>query len=133
METWRGGRRKSKQPARHQSTVSAPQSSSPCADNPAAELVNLKVPTVRVSLVQSVQLLPHQSQAVEVALTGTLDTNAAEVDAEADGSTCSAYVCELRDELLRGRERCCAATSLKIDYAVTHLNIDSIMCACVEV
>ena len=81
VETWRGGHRKSKQPARHQSTVSAPQSSSPCADNPAAELVNLlptseaKVPTVHVSLVQSIQLLPHQSQAVEVALTGTLDKN----------------------------------------------------------
>ena len=96
---------------------------------------------------------------MEVALTGTLDTNAAEVNAdvggtsapkagrqlgkqphktpgihsEADSSACSAYVCELRDELLRGRERCCAATSLKIDYAVTHLNIDSIMCACVDV
>ena len=88
VETWRGDRRKSKQPARHQSTVSAPQSSSPCAENPAAELVNLpptseaKVPTVCVSLVQSV---PHQSQAVEVALTGTLDTNAAEVDADVGG------------------------------------------------
>ena len=53
---------------------------------------------------------------------------------EADGSACSAYVCELRDELLRGRERCCAVTSLKIDYAVTHLNINYVcMRICVGV
>ena len=61
VETWRGGRKKSTP-----STNKPKPSSLSAEETPGAE--EAKVPTVCVNLVQSVQLLPHQSLVVEVSL-----------------------------------------------------------------
>ena len=76
LERWRGGKRKS-------TTESAPEDGSTgegasVDSRPVSDEHNgAKVPTVRVNLLQSTQLLPYQSRIVEVAVTG---------EDEADGS-----------------------------------------------
>ena len=69
VETWRGGRKKSTPATNKPKPPSEPAtpSSLPAEETPGAE--EAKVPTVRVNLVQSVQLLPHQSLVVEVTCT----------------------------------------------------------------
>ena len=66
VETWGGGRKKSTPATNKPKPPSEPAtpSSLPAEETPGAE--EAKVPTVRVNLVQSVQLLPHQSLVVEV-------------------------------------------------------------------
>ena len=68
VETWPGSRKKSTPSTNKPKPPSEPAtpSSLPAEETPAAE--EAKVPTVRVNLVQSVQLLPHQSLVVEVSL-----------------------------------------------------------------
>ena len=73
VETWRGGRRKSSQ----QSSVPTPQNSPKepggiGTTEPAAPVMDATVPTVRVNLVQSIQLLPHQRKIGEVSCAGDL-------------------------------------------------------------
>ena len=79
VESWRGGKKKSVQratesppesPASEDRTAVATESAS---DKPG----DARVPTVRVNLLQSTRLLPHQSRIVEVAVT---------CDGEVDGS-----------------------------------------------
>ena len=74
VETWRGGRRKSSQ----QSSVPTPQNSPKepggiGTTEPAAPVMEATVPTVRVNLVQSIQLLPHQRKIGEVSCAGDLE------------------------------------------------------------
>ena len=79
VETWRGGRKKSALPAPESKPQEEPQP--PATDRtlsimaPHAAEQGAKVPTVRVNLVQSVQLLPHQSLVVEVSFTGDEERN----------------------------------------------------------
>ena len=67
VESWRGGKKKSVQRA----TESPPES--PASEDRTAVATDkpgdARVPTVRVNLLQSTRLLPHQSRIVEVAVT----------------------------------------------------------------
>ena len=89
VETWRGGRKKFRTPNSEPKThvPEEPQPSTTNQMSPAEPTQDVeqeaKVPTVRVNLVQSVHLLPHQSLVVEVRFAG---------DKEVDGS--EAYLLE---------------------------------------
>ena len=79
VERWRGGRKGQATPTYTTSPQDAPQGDTPpttmgSPQNPSQGAV---VPTVRVNLLQSTQILPHQSKVVEVALAD---------NGEADGS-----------------------------------------------
>ena len=65
VEVWHGGCRKSAE--RY-----APPTEPTATTVPPNLATDARVPTIRVRLVQSVQLLPHQSQVVEVACTSDL-------------------------------------------------------------
>ena len=74
VETWRGGRKRSTQepsgssrPGKLDSPVVASEEMMP---DPPQEA---KVPSIRVDLIRSIQLLPHQSKIVEVTFTGDED------------------------------------------------------------
>ena len=73
VECWRGGR-KATQPASHLSYKGQPKGNTLEAtqDNQEQEAV---VPMVRVNLLQSVYVLPHQSKVVEVTLCDTTDAD----------------------------------------------------------
>ena len=79
VETWRGGRKKSTPPTPESKPQEEPQPPAtdltPSATVPHAAEQGAKVPTVRVNLVQSVQLLPHQSLVVEVSFAGDEERN----------------------------------------------------------
>ena len=79
METWHGGRKKSTLPApesKPQEEQQPPVTDlTPSATAPHSAEQGAKVPTVRVNLVQSVQLLPHQNLVVKVSFTGNGESN----------------------------------------------------------
>ena len=70
VETWRGCRKKSTPATNKAKSPSEPAtpSSLPAEETPGVE--EAEVPTVPVNLLQSVQLLPHQSLVVEVSFVG---------------------------------------------------------------
>ena len=70
VEKWRGH---SKKPSESPPTIPSAQEQSVVSLSEEEADPGAKVPTVRVSLVQSVYLLPHQSQVVEVSLDGQGD------------------------------------------------------------